>query len=114
MMAGMVLSSQKLAEMNDANFKAMKTAKGQLKEAQALNADLHTKLAQLQSQRDTAEAQIKRLLDLLERTQAQRDAAMALVNVARQSRGRLVRAYRKAMDKMRWTDSELQEFRGAK
>lgn len=86
-MAGMVLTSQKLAEMNDANFKALKTAKGQLKESQVLNADLQHKIALMQKnidtlvdQRTTAEGQIKRLLDLLERTQAQRDAACAELN----------------------------------
>lgn len=152
-MAGIVLSSQKLAEMNDANFRAMKTAKGQLKEAQALNADLRANLAQLQSQRDTAEAQLARLLDDAETLKRELDAAderadfiangwakqikpyvmeyqkrfgenilpdaahllawmKAERDAARQSRGRLVRAYRKAMNKMRWTDSELREFRG--
>lgn len=38
-------------------------------------------------QRDTAEAQIKRLLDLLERTQAQRDAAQAELNRVLAARG---------------------------
>lgn len=60
-MAGIVLPNRELAQMNDANYSAMKKNAGQLKEALALNADLRAAVSaltkengDLKRQRDTS------------------------------------------------------------